>query len=86
MVLEVTPTVPDDESSGAKETFLVDISVHNTLCHVHDLVVLLVRHRHSDGPAHVVTPGLDIGLNSGQSYDLYRVEEIFELDAEEKIF
>ena len=64
----------------------MDISVHNALCHVHDLVELLVRHRHSDGPAHAVTPGLDIGLNSGLSYDLYRVEEIFELDAEEKIF
>ena len=64
----------------------MDLLVHDALRHVHDLVVLLVRHRHSDGPAHVVTPGLDIGQNSGQSYDLYRVEEIFELDAEEKIF
>ena len=68
----------------------MDVPVHDALRHIHDLVVLLVRHRHSDGPAHVVTPGLGISYNSGLcSYNLsasHRVEEIFKLVAEEKIF
>ena len=38
----VSQTVPDDESSGAKQTLLVDLLVYDALGHVHDLVELLV--------------------------------------------